>query len=185
VACIAGLAMSRVVQISGNVESITLGDSLLFRFLSNTILGSPPEGYDIILHPVAFAGWIGLFITSLNLIPIGQLDGGHVLYAFGPPLHRKTSKVLSVILLIMGGPGLFVFLMKAFFNMDIAFLGNIGEVSWAGWGIWGILMQILGLYHPPVIYWERPLPRSRRVIGLSAFVIFVITFMPVPFHFSI
>jgi len=185
IACIAGLSMSHIVPLNGDVGAISLGDSLLFRFLADTILGTPPEGYDIVLHPVAFAGWIGLFVTSLNLIPIGQLDGGHVLFAFGGPLHRKVSKILSVALLIMGGPGLAVLLMQAFFNMDITFLGNISDFSWAGWGIWGILMQILGLYHPPVIYWERPLPRSRRIVGVTAFIIFIITFMPVPFHFSI
>jgi membrane-associated protease RseP (regulator of RpoE activity) len=161
VASIAGLAMSRVVQIGPDVEtSLTLGNSLLFRFLSDVILGQPPEGYDILLHPVAFAGWIGLFVTSLNLIPIGQLDGGHVLFALLGRRHRTVSIVLVGVLAVLG------------------------VVYWPGWGIWAVLMLVLGVKHPPVIYWEKPLDPRRRFVSAAALVIFVITFIPSPFNIS-
>ena len=65
------------------------GDPLLVRFLANWILGPTPAGLAIVVDPMAFAGWVGLFITSLNLIPIGQLDGGHVLYAL---LRRRRTR---------------------------------------------------------------------------------------------
>jgi membrane-associated protease RseP (regulator of RpoE activity) len=137
---------------------LSLGDSILFSLLSRLVLGTPPASYDILLHPVAFAGWIGLFVTSLNLIPIGQLDGGHIAYAFLRERHRILSIVLVMMLLILG----FVF--------------------WEMWALWGALMIVLGLNHPPVIYWEVPLDRKRKVVGVLAFIIFILTFMPSPFN---
>ena len=75
---------------------LLFGDPLLFRFLAGWILGPIPRGYEVITDPMAFAGWVGLLITSLNLIPIGQLDGGHVLYAL---LRQKAHKVATFLLL--------------------------------------------------------------------------------------
>jgi membrane-associated protease RseP (regulator of RpoE activity) len=106
---------------------------------------------------VAFAGWIGFLVTSLNLIPIGQLDGGHISYALmGGVAHRQISKMLVELLAAMG---LFI---------------------WPGWAVWAALMVILGIKHPPVIYWESPLDPRRRLAGWSALLIFIITFTPVP-----
>lgn len=157
IACVAGLSMSKVGSLPGAEGVLTLGDSLLFSFLSNMILGMPPANADILLHPVAFAGWIGLFVTSLNLIPVGQLDGGHIAYA----LLGDRHKTLSIVL--------------------IAALGVMGIFFWEGWAFWAVLMIILKIKHPPVLYWERPLDMKRRVIGLIALIIFIITFVPSPF----
>ena len=83
-----GLYFSEIKPIAGMQGGISLGSSLLFSFLSRITIGVVPEHYDIFLHPMAFAGWIGLLVTMLNLIPVGQLDGGHIAYAiFG----QKTS----------------------------------------------------------------------------------------------
>ncbi|MFQ5585402.1 MAG: site-2 protease family protein, partial [Thermodesulfobacteriota bacterium] len=76
-----GLALSPVLPAPSGEGHIIFGSSLIFHALSFLVLGPIPAGYDIFLHPVAFAGWIGFFITCMNLLPIGQLDGGHVLYA--------------------------------------------------------------------------------------------------------
>ena len=81
-ALIIGLKLSTVIKVDQTPEfSIYLGESFLFSQLSKLIIGNLEQGYDVVLHPVAFAGWAGLFVTALNLLPIGQLDGGHILYA--------------------------------------------------------------------------------------------------------
>jgi membrane-associated protease RseP (regulator of RpoE activity) len=107
---------------------------------------------------MAFAGWIGLFVTSLNLIPIGQLDGGHIAYAFLGERHKFISVILVGTLLLFG----FLF--------------------WEGWAFWGVVMIVLGLKHPPVIYWEVPLDRSRKIVGMLSLIIFILTFIPSPFR---
>jgi len=157
IASVVGLKLSTVVSVTETRGALGLGDSLLFSLLSRLILGVTPDGHDILLHPVAFAGWIGLFVTSLNLIPIGQLDGGHIAYAFLGSRHILISRILVVFLLVFG----------LFF--------------WEGWLIWAVLMVILGIRHPPVIYWESPLDRKRRLTGIIALIIFVLTFIPAPF----
>ncbi len=158
IAAAVGLSLSSVVPVAETKGGLSLGDSILFSLLSRMVIGTPPDSFDILLHPVAFAGWIGLFVTSLNLIPVGQLDGGHIVYAFLGERHRIVSVGLVILLLIFG----------LFF--------------WEMWALWGALMIVLGLRHPPVIYWEMPLDRKRKVIGVVAFIIFVVTFMPSPFR---
>ncbi len=157
VATIAGLGMSEVVSIEQTKGSLGLGDSILFSFLSRVILGVTPAEHDILLNPVAFAGWIGLFVTSINLIPVGQLDGGHIAYA----LFGERQLRLSFILVML--------------------MGLLGLLLWEGWFVWAILLLILGLRHPPVIHWEMPLDSKRRFVGVLAFLIFILTFIPVPF----
>lgn len=157
VVVIIGLSFSKAISIKETEGALALGDSLLFRVLSSIILDVKPGSQDILLHPVAFAGWIGLFVTSLNLIPVGQLDGGHIAYALFGEKHIYLSNVLIPVMVLF-------------------------SLFWEGWAIWAILLLILGLRHPPVLYWEVPLDRKRRFIGWLAFVIFIITFIPVPFR---
>jgi membrane-associated protease RseP (regulator of RpoE activity) len=121
-------------------------------------MGIAPAGHDILLHPVAFAGWIGLFVTSMNLIPVGQLDGGHIAYALLGENHKRLSFLLVVLMALLG----------IFF--------------WEGWILWSLLLLVLGLRHPPVIYWEVPLDRKRTFIGWLSLLIFILTFIPVPFR---
>lgn len=154
---IVGLSLSRVVPVQETKEALSLGDSLLFSTLSQLILDYQPGAQDVLLHPVAFAGWIGFFVTSLNLLPIGQLDGGHVAYALFGERHSYFSKALIPILFLLG-----IFL-------------------WEGWVIWAIVLLILGLKHPPVFFSEIPLDGKRRFLGWIGFFIFVITFIPEPF----
>ncbi|MBA4348512.1 MAG: site-2 protease family protein [Thermodesulfovibrio sp.] len=157
IACIVGLSMSEVIPLSQAEGALSLGDSILFSFLSRVIKGVMPENHDVFLHPVAFAGWIGLFITSLNLIPIGQLDGGHITFAILGDRHRYLS----------------VFLVGT--------LGVFGIFFWEGWALWALLMLILGIKHPPIQYWQVPLDSRRRFIGFLSLIIFIITFIPSPF----
>jgi membrane-associated protease RseP (regulator of RpoE activity) len=179
-----GLSYSSIVPVQGAKGVLGLGDSLLFSFLTRLVIGVPPESHEILLQPMAFAGWLGFFVTSLNLIPIGQLDGGHIAFAFLGKRHRLLSRILVATLLIMGVIAI------------LQVVANVAEVSlpngmsqlinrfpdlWAGWAFWGAIMLILGIKHPPVIHWEIPLDGRRRFVGAIAFIIFIITFMPAPF----
>jgi membrane-associated protease RseP (regulator of RpoE activity) len=155
-ATVIGLSFSRVMHIANTGETIQLGDSLLFSGLTRLVLGAIPENYDVFLHPVAFAGWIGFFVTFLNLIPIGQLDGGHIAYAFLGEMHTKLSKVLIAVLVVLG-----VFVYE-------------------GWLVWAVLLLFLGLRHPPIMYSEIPLDPRRKMIGYATLAIFILTFTPVP-----
>ena len=156
-ASVIGLYFSEIIKIPEGGSALSLGDSILFSALSRVVIGVAPEGYDILLHPVAFAGWIGFFVTSLNLIPVGQLDGGHIAFALLGRFHRYLSIAL------------------------VAALAALGFVYWEGWAVWAILLVILGLRHPPVTHWERPLDPRRRLIAASSLAIFILTFIPAPF----
>jgi membrane-associated protease RseP (regulator of RpoE activity) len=155
-ATIAGLYFSDIMPLPESGDFLTFGDSLLFRGLSLLILGPTPENSDVFLHPVAFAGWIGFFVTSINLIPVGQLDGGHILFALAGDRHSILSKILIGLMFVMG------FLL------------------WLGWIVWGVLLIIIGSKHPPIIYDDVPLDPQRKTIGWISLVIFIITFTPVP-----
>jgi membrane-associated protease RseP (regulator of RpoE activity) len=101
VACLIGLHMSSIVP-KTTASSFILGDSILFSTLTNLVVGSLPDNSVLLLHPIAFAGWIGLFVTALNLLPIGQLDGGHILFALSPRIHELIREIRIPVLLLLG-----------------------------------------------------------------------------------
>ena len=126
--------------------------------LSKAILGVTPLSVDlnIQLHPIALAGWVGLFVTAINLFPIGQLDGGHILYA----LLGKKSKIWAKFF--------FVFLLFLMY-------------FWPNWGVWAILLLLLTRFKSAPLDDEEVLPqRIHKMAGLAAIVIFFLTFVPVP-----
>jgi len=151
-----GFQLSEVKMVQGQM-GLTLGSSLLLSLISWLIVGPLPAGFDIVIHPVGFAGWIGLLVTSLNLLPIGQLDGGHVAYALLGEMQNKISKYVFLVLLALGIFG------------------------WQGWLFWGLLLFIMGFRHPPPMDWWVPLDRKRKIIGWLTVAIFVLTFIPIPF----
>ncbi len=154
-----GLKLSEVSVIAAPLEEgMTLGSSLLLYFMTTVIVGNLPDTHQVILHPLGFAGWIGLLVTSMNLIPVGQLDGGHIAYAvFG----RRTAQLSKGVLVCMLGLGIWASRM------------------WLMWAL--ILFVLLGIRHPAPLDYDVPLDRRRRILGLSMLVVFVITFVPVPF----
>ncbi len=156
IASVIGLGLSEVKPTGELQGGISFGTSILFDFLSKMIMNVEPEKYDVLLHPVAFAGWVGLLVTSLNLLPIGQLDGGHITYALFGEKHQWISKGMIPVLLILG----------IFF--------------WPGWILWAVIMIFLGYRHPPVVYPWIELDRKRKIIGWIALVIFILTFTPTP-----
>jgi membrane-associated protease RseP (regulator of RpoE activity) len=152
-----GLYHSQVVPIgSGEQAYILFGDSLLFKFLSYMIVGTIPAGRDIMLSPIAFAGWVGFLVTALNLMPMGQLDGGHIAYALFGRRQRIVSRVF------VGG------------------LVVLGIFYYVGWLIWAALVIIIGVDHPPVSENDTGLDLNRMIVGWFCFLLFVVTFIPVP-----
>jgi hypothetical protein len=153
---IVGLMLSKPVLLQEAQGSLPLGSSLLFGWLSQLRFPHLPAGYDVSLHPLAFAGWLGFFVTALNLIPVGQLDGGHIAYV---ALGRYRRLFQYLVLMAMVGLG---------------FL-------WSGWFFWGILVLILGLGHPPTQDEITPMRASDKLLMLAAVIIFALTFIPAPF----
>jgi len=155
-ALVVGLALSRAVPAMPRGEAMVFGEPLLLKIIGGILFKDAPPGSDILLHPVAFAGWVGILVTAYNLFPMGQLDGGHILFAM---MGRKAVTLGKVLL------GVFV-VMGVFF--------------WVGWFVWALLILLLGLKHPRIIDEELPLSRGRKVIGVLIIVIFVLSFIPDP-----
>jgi membrane-associated protease RseP (regulator of RpoE activity) len=155
-ATIIGLGLSEIKEPSQIKGGISLGSSILLSFLTKTILGVSDDSVDIVLHPIGFAGWIGLFVTALNLLPMGQLDGGHIVYS----LFKRRHKILSMITFISLFP-------LAYF--------------WEGWLFWIMAVFLFGLRHPMLVDEITPLEEEDKILGIVAIIIFIITFIPVPF----
>lgn len=152
-----GLALSEVRPLNPFDEGgIILGDSFLFSALTHLILGTSANDVTIVLHPIALAGWFGLFVTFLNLLPVGQLDGGHVAYALFGRTHRWISRFSLAGILLLGFQG------------------------WEGWFFWVVLLALLGLDHPPTLDLTSPLDLRRRLYAWGTIGLFALTFIPVP-----
>ncbi len=153
---IVGIALSTVREVPAGAPLLRLGTPLIFEFISRIFHGALPAGTDVVLHPLAFAGWLGMFVTALNLLPVGQLDGGHIAYAILGKKYRLFSYFIIGGLLLMG-----------FF--------------WLGWPFWAFLATALGLKHPPPLDDITPLNRTDIVLAIAALVIMVLSFTPAPF----
>jgi membrane-associated protease RseP (regulator of RpoE activity) len=115
----------------------------------------PYGGLDVLLHPVAWAGWAGLLITALNLIPAGQLDGGHIIYSlFG----RKSRIILPFVL------------------VALIILGTV----WSGWWLWAFIIFLLGRAHAEPLDQITPLDSRRKALAVFGLVVFVLVFTPIP-----
>ncbi len=153
-----GLHWSHVVATANTEQGLTLGEPLLFKVLGYITFGTLKEGQDIALHPIAFAGWVGIFITALNLIPISQLDGGHIIYA----LLRRRAHVIAQGLLLA------------------AVIAVIIGGYW-GWTLMILLLMFIGPVHPPTANDYVPLGTTRIVLGWLSLLFVIIGFTPTPF----
>jgi membrane-associated protease RseP (regulator of RpoE activity) len=156
----AGMTMSRVTALPPDTSGfVELGEPLLFKAVAWLIWGTPPEGYSINMHPMAFAAWFGLLATALNLFPIGQLDGGHISYAV---LGRKSTMVtLATVLCLIG----------------LTFMST----SWLVWTVLTVVMLLtFGPRHPRTVDEEVPLDATRLWLAVFAAVMFVLCFTPTP-----
>ena len=147
-----GLALSEVVPKTGHA----MAAPLLVRWLGQLIRPHAP-GEAVRLHPIGFAAYIGLWITAMNLLPVGQLDGGHVVYSVVGSIFRHVAWVTLLMMLIMG------------------------LTLWEGWLVWALFVALTGLNHPPPLNDITPLDRKRYVWFGIGVTIFVLTFLPRPF----
>ena len=160
------------------------GQSLLYHLMKAIFVGPLAPNEDIYLHPTAFAGWTGLFITMLNLIPVGQTDGGHIAYAlFGKRQNRFAPWVRGALL------PLFVFNVvtavwaqrAAGYPQGWQLLVTANSTSWLVWWVLlGVLHRVSGGNHPPVDESE-PLGPVRRAVAVGSLILFVLLFMRTPF----
>jgi len=164
---IIGLKLSEVAPLDNSAGGLQLGNSMLFWGVSYLVLGVDPNSVNVNLHPLAFAGWLGLLVTTLNLLPVGQLDGGHVIYALFGRRHRIISRLFILACVLM----VFVPIL-------------LGASFWAGWLMWVILLLFLGIGHPASIDAESPLDGRRRAMAWATVLLFVLTFAPVPFSYA-
>ncbi|MCY3868882.1 MAG: site-2 protease family protein [Gemmatimonadetes bacterium] len=176
IALSAGLHMSEVIESRDVPEDVlTLGDSLLSSWLGARVIGDLPEGYTVMLHPVAFAGWLGLFVTVLNLLPMGQFDGGHIVYAIFGGKHQLISWATMVGLALMW------LLAPPYHWWDAQSMVRAWYDSrWVGWLVWLGLAALVGRHHPPLANPDVELDPARRWIGYASLAIFVLCFIPDP-----
>ena len=153
---IAGIALSKVVPGIGHSGDLVFGTPLILRMMEWVRFPGVPAG-DIYLHPVARAAWVGLLATALNLLPIGQLDGGHILYAFLGERTRYLSRLFIFILVLMG----------SFITYS--------------WLVWAALLFFFGMRHPAIVD-PNPLGRLRTRLAVAALAIFVLSFTAAPVH---
>jgi membrane-associated protease RseP (regulator of RpoE activity) len=155
-----GLSMSRVIAVPTDVSGmVSLGEPLLFRAASWLVWGSPPDGYSINMHPMAFAAWFGLLATALNLFPIGQLDGGHISYAvLGPRSSHVTLAMVCVAVVL------------TYFSS-----------SWIVWTALMIGMLVMfGRHHPRTFDEHEPLDPTRMALAVVALAMLIVCFTPAP-----
>jgi membrane-associated protease RseP (regulator of RpoE activity) len=165
-----GLAFSKVVPDAADHGAIRFGFSGLQWLLSKTIFPGVPIG-DIYLHPMARAAWVGAFATAMNLLPIGQLDGGHILYSFFPRRHRRVSKAVCAAMLIPA-----IVWIDHHTGLRLLPLRE----TWLGWSLWGLILLWLGRRHP-AIHDPSPMSPGRRALGWLSLAMFLLCFMFDPF----
>ena len=175
-----GLKLSTLGTIDPDPGGFLEGNSLIYLFAKFVMFGkllpSPVEpqgilywlqyfftgrpvpfgGLDVFIHPVAFAGWAGILVTALNLIPAGTLDGGHVIYALFGDRSRKAFPYIIGILVVLG-------------------------ISWSGWWLWAAILFWLGRVNAQLLDQITTLDPPRRLLAVAMVIIFVLVFMPVPF----
>ena len=175
-----GLSLSTLGSIDPNPNSFIEGNSLLYLFAKYVTFGQllpapvEPQGFlywlqyfftgrpipfgglDVFIHPIAFAGWAGILVTALNLIPVGTLDGGHIIYAVLGEKARKAFPFIIALLIVLG-------------------------ISWSTWWLWAGLLFWLGRVNAQPLDQITTLDPTRRLIAYTMMIVFVLVFMPVPF----
>lgn len=153
-ALIVGLQLSRPIPGIVVPPDVEFGYPLIFRLARHLLGFGIPLG-KLNLSPVAVAAWVGMFATALNLLPGGQLDGGHIVFSISPRLHRIVSSITILILI------------------------PLGIFRWTGWLVWALLLAISGMRHPLVPKWPG-ITGARRWLTVFAVVMLVLTFTPTP-----
>lgn len=150
-----GLKLSPLAPLA---RGTVLGSSILLRLIVRAVVGSMPRGFGLTLHPFALAGWIGMLVTSFNLLPAGQLDGGHIAYAMSGRAYLVISSLTFVALLVMG------------------------STLWSGWLTWALLILFTGTRHPAPLNDITPLDGKRMTAGALSCLLLLLIITPVPFR---
>lgn len=161
-----GLYLSPVELLPTDKNYMMEGNSILYWLLKYAIFGQslPGDGLDVMLHPLAWAGWSGLFITMLNLFPIGQLDGGHIIYVLFGQRSRQVGYSFLVSMVALAG---------IYWFLEI--------LAWQNWLFWAVLIFLLiGIGHPPPLNGVAPLDNKRKILGYITLFIFILIFIPIP-----
>jgi membrane-associated protease RseP (regulator of RpoE activity) len=156
------LGLSRVAPVGAAPPDIQLGYPLVFYLVRKLLIATGHASgiagvplARLYLHPVAIAAWVGMFATSLNLLPGGQLDGGHIIFAVSPQAHKKVSRATILALIPMG----------LFF--------------WTGWLVWAVLLRLVAMRHPAVPEWP-DITMGRRMLAIFALLMLMLTIIPTP-----
>jgi membrane-associated protease RseP (regulator of RpoE activity) len=147
---------SKVVPGADANSFIVFGNPLIMKLLAVLLRPGTAPG-SLLLHPVGRAAWVGIFATALNLLPAGQLDGGHIVYSIMPGKHTRISLAVIVAL------------------VPLAWL-------WSGWLVWAVLLLATGFRHPPLLDRWQPLDKTRRAWAVAGLLIFALCFTPMPFY---
>lgn len=153
------LQQSRFVAVDPEGGALMFGEPLIFKIVAFLMSRTPPPGTDTYLHPIGLAAWFGFFATALNLLPVGQLDGGHISYALFGRHHKRISQAFIAILIPLG-------------------------FYWQGWLLWAVLLLLLGVRHPVTIDDRVPLDRRHILLGWCSLAMFILTFTPTPIYVS-
>jgi membrane-associated protease RseP (regulator of RpoE activity) len=159
-----GLRLSNIVHAPAeSPELIYLGEPLLFQWATRLVFGTVADGYTLNMHPIVFASWFGMLATALNLLPFGQLDGGHITYA---TLGRWSTPISIATVMT-------------------AVIMTFQASSWLVMTVMMVVMLVLfGPRHPRVIYENEPIGRTRQAVAVLALIILILCFTPVPLRFS-
>lgn len=153
-----GIAKIEPMVFPRETTALVFGEPLLFRVLVALFHSDLPDGMGLQMHPTAAAAWFGLLVTALNLLPFGQLDGGHITYAMFGSWQRRVAWPLLGILFVLG-------------------------FRWWGWWIWVVVALVMGVRHPWMPDEDVPLDPARRRLGWLCLLIFLLCLTPQPLRF--
>ncbi len=152
---IIGIKLSTVQPMPAEFAGILFGESLLFNLITYLVKGPIADSQVLMINSIGFAGWVGLLVTMFNLLPLGQLDGGHIAYALFGKSQRNIANLMLIGLAVM-------------------------SFYWPGWIVWLFIAIILRPSHPPTVMDEVPLGPGRKLIGILSVLAFIICFIPAP-----
>ena len=173
-AALLGLAWSHVVPAAAGTH-IVFGESLLTRALMWLRFGTLPDGMVVATHPVADAAWFGFFVTALNLLPAGQLDGGRIAYALLPRQHRTVGRLTVAALALLG-----LSVAGVLYVMRPEWTSLMPGVNW--FVLAALIRFVLGYGHGPLLDPLEPLSRGRRIVGVACLVLLVLMVPPGLIH---
>jgi len=166
---------------NSDADVLVFGSSILFSFWEKLFTGETAAEGQLLFNPLLYAGWIGYFLTMFNLLPVGQLDGGHIVYAIFGRYQKLLASIVFIILSLMGTIALLE---------TSGLLPSIGLPSgnlrfWPGWLFFSLfLLFVVRISHPPTLDDKIKIGRYRLIIGLFLLLVLLLTFVPNPVYIA-